>query len=73
LSKATAPLCSSRTGSKKDGQQTRLRPGPTTRIASVQTLGYSGHAGHPQFIRRITPAPAALANDVTLRCAVQPE
>lgn len=57
----------------KDGQQARLRPGAGTRIASIQTHGYSGHGGHPQSICRIALVPTALANDVTLRYTLQPE
>jgi len=57
----------------KDGKQSRLRPGPNTRIDSVQTHGYSSHGGHPQSIRRIALAPMKLTGNVALRYAVQPE
>lgn len=57
----------------KDGRQARLRPGPNTRIDTVQTHGYSSHGGHPQSIRRIALVPVTLALDTSLRYTLQPE
>ncbi len=57
----------------KDGRQSRLRPGPGTRIDTVQTHGYSGHGGHPQSIRRIALAPVTLTLNTSLRYTLQAE